>query len=129
MPNGSPEQPSSCLLGRGMPTIFLPLGKFQPAKWGFFNRRKLGNFQPALTIKPSPRLAVALSGDVRGRERCIRCLVLSLHAPQPLQNLLVVPHHDLRSLHQDRHVGDCEGLQRSTFVPHRLELIRSACQA
>jgi predicted Zn-dependent protease len=33
-----------------MTTIFLHLGKFQPAKWGIFNRRKLGNFQPALTI-------------------------------------------------------------------------------
>jgi hypothetical protein len=33
-----------------MPTIFLHLGKFQPAKWGIFNRRKLGNIQPALTI-------------------------------------------------------------------------------
>jgi hypothetical protein len=32
-----------------MPTIFLRLGIFQPAKWGFFNRRKLGNIQPALT--------------------------------------------------------------------------------
>ena len=46
-----------CLLRRGMPTIFLHLakiqpallGNFQPAKWGFFNRRKLGNIQPALT--------------------------------------------------------------------------------
>jgi len=38
-----------CLLRRGMPTIFLHLGKFQPAKWGIFNRRKLGNIQPALT--------------------------------------------------------------------------------
>src|SRR4051812_34561457 len=35
-----------------MPTIFfLHLGKFQPAKVGFFNRRKLGNIQPALTRK------------------------------------------------------------------------------
>jgi len=25
------------------------VGKFQPAKWGNFNRRKLGNIQPALT--------------------------------------------------------------------------------
>jgi hypothetical protein len=33
-----------------MTTIFQHLGKFQPAKWGIFNRRKLGNFQPALTI-------------------------------------------------------------------------------
>ena len=41
-----------CLLRRGMPTIFLHLGKFQPAKWGIFNRRKLGNIQPALTFKP-----------------------------------------------------------------------------
>jgi glutamine amidotransferase-like uncharacterized protein len=32
-----------------MPTIFLRLGIFQPAKWGIFNRRKLGNIQPALT--------------------------------------------------------------------------------
>ncbi len=39
----------ACLLGRGMPTIFLHLGIFQPAKWGIFNRRKLGNIQPALT--------------------------------------------------------------------------------
>ena len=38
-----------CLLRRGMLTIFLHLGIFQPAKWGFFNRRKLGNIQPALT--------------------------------------------------------------------------------
>jgi hypothetical protein len=37
------------LLRRGMPTIFLRLGIFQPAKWGIFNRRKLGNIQPALT--------------------------------------------------------------------------------
>jgi hypothetical protein len=41
--------PSACLLRRGMPTIFLRLGIFQPAKWGIFNRRKLGNIQPALT--------------------------------------------------------------------------------
>jgi hypothetical protein len=41
--------PSSCLLRRGMLTIFLRLGIFQPAKWGIFNRRKLGNIQPALT--------------------------------------------------------------------------------
>ena len=41
--------PSACLLRRGMPTIFLRLGNFQPAKWGIFNRRKLGNIQPALT--------------------------------------------------------------------------------
>jgi len=34
-----------------MPTIFLRLGIFQPAKWGIFNRRKLGNIQPALTHK------------------------------------------------------------------------------
>ena len=34
-----------------MPTIFLHLGKFQPAKWGNFNRRKLGNIQPALTLR------------------------------------------------------------------------------
>jgi hypothetical protein len=32
-----------------MPTIFLRLGIFQPAKRGIFNRRKLGNIQPALT--------------------------------------------------------------------------------
>jgi hypothetical protein len=38
------------LLRRGMPTIFLHLGKFQPATWGNFNRRKLGNIQPALTL-------------------------------------------------------------------------------
>jgi hypothetical protein len=38
-----------CLWRRGMPTIFLRLGIFQPAKWGIFNRRKLGNIQPALT--------------------------------------------------------------------------------
>lgn len=38
-----------CLLRRGMLTIFLHLGIFQPAKWGIFNRRKLGNIQPALT--------------------------------------------------------------------------------
>jgi len=42
--------PSACLLRRGMPTIFLRLGIFQPAKWGIFNRRKLGNIQPALTL-------------------------------------------------------------------------------
>ncbi len=30
---------ATCLLRRGMPTIFLHLGKFQPAKWGNFNRR------------------------------------------------------------------------------------------
>jgi hypothetical protein len=42
--------PSACLLHRGMPTIFLHLGIFQPAKWGIFNRRKLGNIQPALTV-------------------------------------------------------------------------------
>ena len=42
--------PSPCLQRRGMPTIFLHLGKFQPAKWGIFNRRKLGNIQPALTL-------------------------------------------------------------------------------
>src|ERR1017187_10212955 len=28
---------------------FWHLGKFQPAKWGNFNRRKLGNIQPTLT--------------------------------------------------------------------------------
>jgi hypothetical protein len=33
--------PSTCLLRRGMPTIFLRLGIFQPAK--------VGNFQPAET--------------------------------------------------------------------------------
>jgi hypothetical protein len=38
-----------CLWRRGMPTIFLRLGIFQPAKWGIFNRRKLGNIQSALT--------------------------------------------------------------------------------
>jgi hypothetical protein len=32
---------ATCLLRRGMPTIFLHLGKFQPAK--------VGNFQPAET--------------------------------------------------------------------------------
>ena len=42
--------PSACLLRRGMLTIFLRLGIFQPAKWGIFNRRKLGNIQPALTL-------------------------------------------------------------------------------
>jgi hypothetical protein len=41
-----------CLWRRGMPTIFLRLGIFQPAKWGIFNRRKLGNIQPALTVTP-----------------------------------------------------------------------------
>ena len=41
--------PSPCLQRRGMSTIFLHLGKFQPTKWGIFNRRKLGNIQPALT--------------------------------------------------------------------------------
>ena len=30
---------------------FWHLGKFQPAKWGIFNRRKLGNIQPALTFR------------------------------------------------------------------------------
>ena len=42
-----------CLLRRGMPTIFLRLGIFQPAKWGIFNRRELGNIQPALTVESS----------------------------------------------------------------------------
>src|SRR5438105_6745855 len=34
---------------------FLHLGRIQPAEWGIVNRRKLGNFQPALTI-PARRL-------------------------------------------------------------------------
>jgi hypothetical protein len=49
MPRVPRNIPSACLLRRGMTTIFLRLGIFQPAKWGIFNRRKLGNIQPALT--------------------------------------------------------------------------------
>ena len=49
MPNAPRFQSDACLLRRGMTTIFTHLGKFQPAKWGIFNRRKLGNFQPTLT--------------------------------------------------------------------------------
>jgi len=59
-----------CLLRRGMPTIFLHLGKFQPAKWGIFNRRKLGNIQPALTLLVSLVLNLKLrrrEGNVKRR--------------------------------------------------------------
>jgi len=48
--------PSPCLLRRGMLTIFLRLGIFQPAKWGIFNRRKLGIIQPALTASATSAL-------------------------------------------------------------------------
>jgi len=54
--------PSSCLLRRGMLTIFLRLGIFQPATWGIFNRRKLGNIQPALT-QDRGRSRLALSSE------------------------------------------------------------------
>jgi len=38
--------------------IFQPalLGNFQSAKWGFLNRRKLGNIRPALTLCTSGHL-------------------------------------------------------------------------
>ena len=56
-----------CLLRRGMLTIFLHLGIFQPAKWGIFNRRKLGNIQPALTVldtvQPTPALRPQAAED------------------------------------------------------------------
>jgi cytochrome c oxidase subunit II len=45
-----------------MPTIFLRLGIFQPAKWGIFNRRKLGNIQPALTINCHAVAGTAANG-------------------------------------------------------------------
>ena len=38
-----------CLLRRGMPTIFLHLGKVQPALLGNFKPAKWGFFQPAKT--------------------------------------------------------------------------------
>jgi len=38
-----------CLAGRGMPTIFLHLGKFRPALLGNFEPAKVGKFQPAET--------------------------------------------------------------------------------
>ena len=40
---------ATCLLRRGMPTIFLHLGNFQPAKVGNFQSAKVGKFQPAKT--------------------------------------------------------------------------------
>ena len=58
--------PSPCLLHRGMPTIFLRLGIFQPAKWGIFNRRKLGNFRPALTVRVVRGFISAAGGIRRG---------------------------------------------------------------
>ena len=40
---------ATCLLRRGMPTIFLHLGNFQPAPLGNFQSAKVGKFQPAKT--------------------------------------------------------------------------------
>jgi hypothetical protein len=62
--------PSSCLLRRGMLTIFLRLGIFQPAKWGIFNRRKLGNIQPALTPNGKNTWRVPMSSADRLRGKC-----------------------------------------------------------
>ena len=42
-------QALACCAGACLQSSFCTLGKFQPAKWGIFNRRKLGNIQPALT--------------------------------------------------------------------------------
>ena len=55
---------ATCLLRRGMPTIFLHLGKFQPAKWGNFNRRKLGNIQPALTAEELVFVVQPVNSDI-----------------------------------------------------------------
>jgi hypothetical protein len=49
MLTSAPEQTSTCLLRRGMPTIFLHVGNFQLAKLGNFQLAKLGNFQLAKT--------------------------------------------------------------------------------
>jgi len=56
-----------CLWRRGMPTIFLRLGIFQPAKWGIFNRRKLGNIQPALTLMPLPESRLIMRRSAMAR--------------------------------------------------------------
>jgi hypothetical protein len=45
----TPEHPSACLVRRGMPTIFLHLGKFRPALLGNFQPANVGKFQPAET--------------------------------------------------------------------------------
>ena len=42
-------QALACCAGACLQSLFQHLGKIQPAKWGIFNRRKLGNIQPALT--------------------------------------------------------------------------------
>jgi hypothetical protein len=53
---------ASCLLRRGMPTIFLHLGKFQPAK--------VGNFQPAETGEYSTGVDTELVRMVSTEGRC-----------------------------------------------------------
>jgi transposase, IS6 family len=53
--------PSACLLRRGMPTIFLHLGKFQPAK--------VGNFQPAETGEYSTGVDNETYINVKGEDK------------------------------------------------------------
>src|SRR2546429_3066218 len=49
----APEHPSSpCLLRRGMPTIFLRPGKFQPALLGNFQPAETGEYSTGIDIRP-----------------------------------------------------------------------------
>jgi hypothetical protein len=41
---------ATCLLRRGMPTIFLHLGKFQPAKVGKFQPAETGEYSTGVDI-------------------------------------------------------------------------------
>ena len=56
---------STCLLSRGMPTIYLRLGKFRPALLRNFQSAKVGKFQPAETEEYSTGIDTQLvpNGD------------------------------------------------------------------
>ncbi len=46
----TPPRPSVCLQGRGMPTITMHLGNFQPAKVGNFQTAQTGEFSTGIDI-------------------------------------------------------------------------------
>jgi hypothetical protein len=49
---------NTCLLGRGLPTIFLRLGKFQPAKVGNFQSAQTGEFSTGIDRAEPMLLAI-----------------------------------------------------------------------
>jgi hypothetical protein len=57
--------PSACLLRRGMPTIFLHLGKFQPAKVGNFQPAETGEYSAGVDSEVGMCLRVGRMGPVK----------------------------------------------------------------